>query len=94
MSKVMISVLTVLILGTSAFGKSFTVKGTYVNSECGDYCYMTFKTKNGDISPIGDPENYPNLKKGQVYTVTYDEKMEFIPEANQKIKIQVIKSIK
>jgi hypothetical protein len=74
--------------------KIITAVGTFIGEDCGDMCYMTFKTKNGEISPIGSLDGFPKIKVGKNYTIVYEEKMEYIEQAGAKIKVQILKSVK
>jgi hypothetical protein len=50
--------------------KTYTTKGIYTGSVCGDLCYMNFKTNRGNLSLYGYVEDYKNIHKGRKYKIT------------------------
>ncbi|OYZ23353.1 MAG: hypothetical protein B7Y23_10225 [Sulfurovum sp. 16-42-52] len=93
MNKIIRSACAVLLISTASFAKNITIKGTYVGSNCGDLCYMNFKTSKGVVNLYGYVEDYKNVKKGNIYTVTYEKMKVEIAELG-KINVKGIISIK
>ena len=71
MKKIGLLAVAMLLIGSAAYAKKVTVQGTFAGEICGDACYGSFTTKNGELQLSG---NYDKLQQGKTYTVTYDDK--------------------
>ena len=93
MKKRCLYVLLLVLLSTVISAKGTTIKGTYQKSECGDLCYMFFKTDIGLIHLYGYVEDYKNIKKGRSYLVTYEKMSPMLADVG-KISVKGIVQIK
>jgi len=93
MKKTLTTLIATSLLVTAVNAKPITDIGVYIGSECGDLCYMTFKTNNGELSLYGYVENYKNVKEGKIYTIVHEKASIQVAELG-KIKVDAIKSIK
>lgn len=93
MKKIFTTLITASMLITIASAKPITDIGVYVGSECGDLCYMTFKTNKGDLTLYGYVEDYKNIKEGKIYTIVHEKASIQVAELGV-IKVDAIKSIK
>ena len=87
----------VLSFAVDGFAKLLTTEGVFVGTEEGDYCYMTFQIKGQTESFMGCDLKHlktANSSIGKILEIKYEEKKEFIPEANQKILRKILKSVK
>ena len=74
-----IAFIIVMLLINVALQANTTMKATYEGSNCGDLCYMNFKTDKGTVSLYGYIEDFKGVKEGKSYIVTYE-----------RIKIEVV----
>jgi hypothetical protein len=93
MKKTFTTLIATSLLMTVAYAKPITDIGVYVGSECGDLCYMTFKTNKGDLTLYGYVEYYKNVKEGKIYTIVHEKASIQVAELGA-IKVDAIKSIK
>ena len=73
--------------------------GYFENFEIGDYVHALFKLNDSSVVSLWLPNSVlieEKLKnsKGKMLKIFYELKTEFLPEAGDSIKIEVIKSIK
>lgn len=52
--------------------RTVNIEGIYEGSECGDFCYSTIRTKNGEVGLLGDGEELLGNKTGFRVAATYD----------------------
>lgn len=93
MNKILLTALVISLMSTAIFAKNITIEGTYTGSECGDLCYMNFKTSKGIVNLYGYVEDYKNVKKGKKYTITYEQMQIEVAELG-KINVNGIVNIK
>ncbi len=93
MKKTLLNLVAFSLLVTSVYAKPITDVGVYVGSECGDACYMNFKTSKGTLTLYGYVEDYKNVKEGKKYTIVHEKTTVQIPELGA-MKVDAVKSIK
>ena len=62
-------------LTTFLSAKTYTAVGTYVQSRCGDLCYMIFNTDKGQLTLYGYVQDFKGVYKGRSYKIKYKKNM-------------------
>ena len=93
MKKITMSMLLMLAITTLSIAKTYTIKGTYTGSRCGDLCYMNFDTEWGNVSLYGYAEDYKNIYKGRKYKVDYVKNMKIEIAELGELKVKGITKI-
>jgi hypothetical protein len=50
---------------------TYTNMGKYVNSECNDFCFLSFETRHGEQTYCVTERNYPDVSIGVLYNITW-----------------------
>ncbi len=97
MKRIILITMATAFLGSTLNAKIVTTKGTFLEFECGDACYSSFKTSSGVLLTVDSEYSIgEHLKVGKTYTITYDETIDVHPNdpEHRKLKYQFLKKVK
>lgn len=54
-----------------AHSQTHTSKGKFTDSECADFCFLSFETRHGEQTYCVTGRNYPDVSIGVLYNITW-----------------------